>query len=308
MKATFLLALLLAAALAAEEEAPLAQRLESAEAGVATQALFDLAKRGPPGSQREIEVVRMHLSSENANLRVAAASAAASLHDDGAVPQLIAAMRNAGEGGEGDAFQAALTTIAGGDKGGGDPDKWSAWHDGIIAVTQATCSRIRLGMQDGKIDEVRAALHPLLMQRAGRDLVVDMLEELGKGTDPRLVALAREGLSAIDTAAARVALADLDRTLPAGSTTSAAGVAQAVIDEVGLPKTPPKSAPAAPPKPQPPAGTGFFQFLFMLLTAGVLAVGGWFAGRHWLELKAKAKKATQRFVRKKTMVRSGDQR
>jgi hypothetical protein len=36
----------------------------------------------------------------------------------------------------------------------------------------------------------------------------------------------------------------------------------------------------------------------MLLSAGALAFGGWFAGRRWLEIKAAAKQATTRFTRK----------
>jgi hypothetical protein len=241
----------------------------------------------------------MRLADPEANIRLAAASAAASLHDDGAVPQLINAMREASGQGT-DAFRAALATIAGGDRGGDSADNWSAWHDNIITTTMASCSKVRIAVLDKDFDTARAALHPILMQRAGRDKIVDLLEELGNGNDPRLVALAREGLAAIDTAAARVALENINRTLPAGMLT-AADVAAAVVDQVGgQPARPGMTRRGPPPPEERNLFSKIFSVVFIMIGASALLYGGWVAGRNWLLIKEKAKEGTQRFKRSVT--------
>lgn len=294
-----LLCLLTAGLVLAAEPLPLGDRLESMDRAVAMQALFDLARRGPPGSMREIEVVRTRLSDSDPNIRMAAACAVASLHDDGAVPLLITALREFGDKGS-PAFRAALSTIAGGDQGGDSAEAWTTWHDGVIASTQAGCSTVRLAVQDGKVDQARLALHPLLMQRAGRDLIVDLLEVLGNGDNPRLVALAREGLMAIDTAAARLALAAIDRSLPGGAT-SAAAVAAAVADQVGAPGAGgAKSASGRPGEANPASSFNTASVIILLVGFAAMAWGGWFAGRRWLAIKMKVREATGSFIRSAT--------
>ncbi|HAT09628.1 MAG TPA: hypothetical protein DCS97_03330 [Planctomycetes bacterium] len=287
---------LLVTILSGGEQQELGDRLSSTDKTVAMPALFELARRGPPSSNREIEIVRMRLADPEPNIRVAAASAAASLHDDGAVPQLINAMRESSGQGS-DAFRAALATIAGGDRGGDSPEAWSAWHDNIITSTMGSCSKVRIAVLDKNFDAARSALHPLLMQRSGRDKIVDLLEELGNGDDPRLVALAREGLAAIDTAYARVALANINRTLPEG-VLSAADAAAAVVDQVGgQPSRPGAIRRGAPPPEERSFFSKMFSVGFIMIGAAALLYGGWVAGRNWLLLKEKAKEGTQRFRR-----------
>jgi hypothetical protein len=289
-----LLVLVLAAAAWAGDPDTLLERLESSDKPVVVQALTELARRGPPTNMREIENVRIHLADTDPKVRLAAATAAASVADDGSVPQLIAAMRAAGDG-DGDGFRAALRSISGGDFGGQDPDAWSAWNDGVVSATQANCSRVRVATAAGDIDAARSALHPLLMQRCGRDTVVDLLEELGRSDNPRLVALAMEGLAAFDTAAARVALANLNATLPEGAR-SAREVAEAVLDETGRSESATVRRSAAATQAEG-GGISLGGIVLGSIFLVILLFGAFMAGRQWLAIKEKAKSATQRFTR-----------
>lgn len=204
---TFALCSCLVASLAAADPQPIADRLTSNERFVKVGALTDLAHQGPT-SAREMELARDCLADNDPAIRLAAAGVVARLKDEGAVPQLIEAMRQADPASAND-LRCALKAIAGIDAGGTDPEAWSDWRENITAMTDKGVAEVRSAIAEGNEAKARAALHPLLMQRAGRDSLVNLLEELAGGDNPRLASLAREGLVAIDTASSRLALAGL---------------------------------------------------------------------------------------------------
>jgi hypothetical protein len=85
------------------------------------EAMFELAKRGPPASMREIELLRLRLDAEDVRMRMAAAAATASMRDDGAIQLIICV--TAPRGMKTGPYHGGLVAIAGSDIGGAKPTR-----------------------------------------------------------------------------------------------------------------------------------------------------------------------------------------
>lgn len=247
---------------AADVSRPLSDRLLSPNSKELTAALLDLARSGPT-SRQDIERARAGLVDMDPVVRQAAMTAVTAMRDDGSV-QTLAGIMSSGSPAERQGAHDALVALAGSDAGGGDGAAWDAWDGKVAEETTAGISRVQEAVAANDIEKARGCLHPLLMQRAGRDLVVEMLSQIAAGDDPRLAALAREGLSAIDTAYAHLVLADVQAAIQQAA--EAAAVAQAAPRRERAVVT----VPAAIATPAPVSGN----WLVILAVASLAGVGG----------------------------------
>jgi hypothetical protein len=184
-------------------ESALDERLRSRDPAVLAQALIDVGRNGA-SSTTDLEIVREGISSSSSLVRLAAISAATQLQDDAAIPALVWALRSQ-ESSDQDNAHAALTALAGNDIGGRDPAAWQEWHREILEKTSKGVAAVREAMDAGDEVRTRAALHPLLMQRAGKDMVVEVLTDAALHGSPSVAQLARGALSDMESAAAQVA-------------------------------------------------------------------------------------------------------
>lgn len=270
-----IVACLLAAATATTAElAPLSVRLNSGDNRELTRALVDLAHDGLSAAG-DLDRARAAIADPDPSVRLAAMGAVAKLHDDAAVPLLVEAMRSSDESVVTNAHS-SLVAIVGRDVGQNDPEAWRAWDAGMSASTRANVDRFHGAVDRGDEESARAIIHPLLMQRAGRDIVVEALIRAAESSNPRLALLAREGLANVQTASAKLALSTIKAgamPIPAGSPSALGGITSSVM--------PAATAMAAANLPTSVAATARDGWLIAMMAAGVagISAGLWWACR-----------------------------
>lgn len=265
---------LLATAIVAAEQAPLSVRLSSGDHRELTRALVDLAHDGLSAAS-DLDRARTAIADPDPSVRLAAMGAVAKLHDDAAVPLLAEAMRSS-DGAVATNAHSSLVAIVGRDVGQKDPEAWRAWDAGMSASTRASVDRFHGAVDKGDEEAARAIIHPLLMQRAGRDIVVEALVRAADSGNPRLALLAREGLANIQTASAKLALS----TITAGARPVLAGEASS-LGSSNPPIGPAASAVAAVGLPASVVAPARDGWLIAMVLAGVAGISAslWWACR-----------------------------
>jgi hypothetical protein len=287
-----IVAALIGAAFASEPAFTLVERLDAPDVRTATVALHEAGHRGVSSSE-ELLVVHVRLGDADPTVRMAAAGAAARMRDDAAVPLLAEGLRDA-DAQTAEIFRTALVAITGSDHGGSDADAWKAWHDEAEASTRAGIETLRAAVAAGDPEKARAALHPLLMPRCCRELIAEALAEVAQSDNPRLAALAREGLSNLAGPQARLAMIELGILTESGELAelerpgnAVAGARPSFIRQVLSPQT----------------GLQWI-YLLLVMAALVTAVVWWaiWLSRKYPVVKAKVGEATRLF--KKAVTRT----
>ncbi|MEK7413202.1 MAG: hypothetical protein AAB263_07780 [Planctomycetota bacterium] len=286
-------ALLLAALVTAVEADAnsLATRLLSTDRTVLMTALTDLSNRGP-STLRDLEIARMLIGNPDPVIRLGAIQAAARLHDDGAILQLISTMR-AADVDLAKEMRTALGHIVGSDIGGADPSVWANWYQTVLDGTIKGIKEVRTAIAAGDFDAARTALVPLMLQKAGREGVIFLLKELGTSDrDAELNKLAREGLAAMNAALAKMVLAEID---PRFAARLAAATVQKPSVGTGT-TTGPSTAIGLLPGDEPPSKP----LPWIWIGVGVAFVGVfawlWIYGKKWVAKHPRVEHVTRMFV------------
>ncbi|MEK7412015.1 MAG: hypothetical protein AAB263_01720 [Planctomycetota bacterium] len=284
----------------AADATPLSERLLSSNSSVAIAALVELGRKGAH-SQQELEMARSRIADGNASVRLAAIGAASRLHDDGAIPMIILSMRAADPAAASE-LGAALTALTGHNIGGADASVWAAWHEEVVKSTTASIAALQAASAKGDSNAVRAAIHPLLMQRAGRDQVVGALSDLVQSSSsPRIAALAREGLVTLNTAAAQIAIAAIKPDARPASTRSTSSP----VDKPTVGKSGPTTTGVIdlPEKPNPWLSKGSLILLGCLVGLIGLTAVAIIYGKRWLAKHPKIEQMTRMFVLKSRRIK-----